>query len=97
MRILIRDLFDPGFRIEKFGPGIRNIGGERQAAAAHSLAVQYARTDTRKYSFSVRVVGFMESSTGHCEDSPYQRGIQERTKAQQIVKKRIMDNRFRGL
>jgi hypothetical protein len=30
----------------------------RQAAAAHglALAVKYARTDTRKYSFSVRVV-----------------------------------------
>jgi hypothetical protein len=28
----------------------------RQAAAAHGLAVQYARTDTRKYSFTVRVV-----------------------------------------
>jgi hypothetical protein len=28
----------------------------RQAAAVHGLAVQYARTDTRKYSFSVRVV-----------------------------------------
>jgi hypothetical protein len=28
----------------------------RQAAAAHGLAVQYARTETRKYSFTVRVV-----------------------------------------
>jgi hypothetical protein len=28
----------------------------RQAAATHGLAVQFARTDIRKYSFAVRVV-----------------------------------------
>ncbi len=28
----------------------------RQAAAAHGMAVKYAQTDTRKYSFSLRVV-----------------------------------------
>ncbi len=30
--------------------------GTRQAAGGHGLSVQYARTDTRKYSFEVRTV-----------------------------------------
>jgi hypothetical protein len=30
--------------------------GTRQAAGGHGLSVQYARTDTRKYSFAVRTM-----------------------------------------
>jgi hypothetical protein len=37
-------------------PGIKNRVRTRQAAAAHGLAAQYARTDIRKHSFPVRVV-----------------------------------------
>jgi hypothetical protein len=37
-------------------PDANNRVRTRQAAAAHGLAAQYARTDIRKYSFPVRVV-----------------------------------------
>jgi hypothetical protein len=42
-------LLDP---VRRDGNGART----RQAASAHCLAVQYARTDIRKHSFAVRVV-----------------------------------------
>jgi hypothetical protein len=35
---------------------IQNGARTRQAAGGHGLAVQYARIDTRKYSFAVRSV-----------------------------------------
>ncbi len=95
MRILIRDLFDPGSRMEKFRPGIRNIGGERQAAAAHGLAVQYARTDTRKYSFSVRVVDPWNRLPDPVKTAP----TKEAFKGVELKHNKLhkADNRSRGL
>ncbi len=63
----------------------------RHAAAAHGLRrhVMALMAGTNGHQ-EILVLGEsgrpMESPTKYCEDSPYQGGVQERTKAQQTVK-----------